>query len=89
MKPDKHVMEVCQAYIDRMYKGYDKYGVTTERTDIDLQGWLQHLQEELMDATVYLQRVKYELRDAQLLRDSAKELSAITKQVDNETSGGV
>lgn len=59
---DKNVEAVRQALFDRMKRGYDKYGVTTERTDIDLMGWLQHLQEELLDAAVYVERIKDELR---------------------------
>ena len=37
--------------------GIEKYGTTLDRTDIDLVGWLTHLQEELMDATLYVERV--------------------------------
>ena len=48
-----------------METGYKKYGVTTERKDIDLMGWLQHLQEELMDACVYVERIKSELKAKQ------------------------
>jgi hypothetical protein len=59
---DKNVEAVRQAMYERMSKGYQKYGTTTERTDIDLMGWLQHLQEELMDAAVYVERIKDELR---------------------------
>lgn len=59
---DKNVEAVRQAMHERMAAGYKKYGVTTERTDIDLMGWLQHLQEELMDAAVYVERIKDELR---------------------------
>lgn len=47
----------------RVLAGYAKYGVTTERTDIDLRGWLQHLQEELLDAAVYVERLKGELQE--------------------------
>lgn len=65
---DKNVLNVVVAYAERAQKGFKKYGVTTERTDIDLFGWLQHLQEELMDATVYIERVKCELKQQ---RDSA------------------
>ena len=36
--------------------------VTTERTYIDTLGWLTHLQEELMDATIYIERLKQELK---------------------------
>lgn len=59
---DKNVEAVRQALYERMERGYKKYGVTTERTDIDLAGWLQHLQEELLDAAVYIERLKDELR---------------------------
>lgn len=59
---DKNVEAVRQQLLDRMKTGYTKYGVTTERKDIDLVGWLQHLQEELMDAAVYIERIKDELK---------------------------
>jgi hypothetical protein len=60
---DRNVKAVMDAYEARAAKGFAKYGTTTERTDIDLLGWLQHLQEELMDATVYIERLKQELED--------------------------
>ena len=49
---DKNVVKVSEMLIERMNTGYRKYGCTTEREDIDLQGWLLHLQEELLDAAV-------------------------------------
>lgn len=55
---DGNVEEVIKSYRQRAAKGFAKYGTTTERQDIDLRGWLQHLQEELMDATVYIERLK-------------------------------
>ena len=60
---DKNVEAVREQLYNRMETGYNKYGVTTERTDIDLLGWLQHLQEELLDAAVYVERLKDELKD--------------------------
>jgi len=44
----------------RREHGLKKYGTSVERTDIDLIGWLQHLQEELMDASIYAERLKRE-----------------------------
>lgn len=44
--------------LERSIKGYQKYGVTTEREDIDFVGWIQHLQEELLDAAIYIERIK-------------------------------
>lgn len=58
---DKNVTAVIEKLAQRADVGLAKYGVTTERTDIDLVGWLTHLQEELMDATVYIQRTLHEL----------------------------
>jgi hypothetical protein len=60
---DKNVFNVVLQYAERAQKGFEKYGTTTERTDIDLKGWLQHLQEELMDATIYIERLKRELKN--------------------------
>lgn len=47
----------------RMETGYKKYGTTTDRTDLGLMQWLQHLQEELLDAAVYVERLKEEVRN--------------------------
>lgn len=59
---DENVERVRDLLLRRMHAGYQKYGTTTERTDIDLAGWLQHLQEELLDAAVYVERIKKELQ---------------------------
>ena len=40
----------------RTMAGLNKYGTTMERTDLSKKEWLIHLQEELMDACVYLER---------------------------------
>lgn len=58
--PDKNVNEICGEFVDRSLHGFNKYGVTTERTDLDFDQWLQHLKEELMDAVVYVHRVQKE-----------------------------
>ena len=63
ISPDKNVEAVRQKLLDRSVFGLSKYGVTTERTDVDLQGWLTHLQEELMDASIYVQRLLNEIKN--------------------------
>ena len=45
----------------RAEKGKKKYGTTMERDDLTLMQWLQHLQEELMDAAVYVEKLKGEI----------------------------
>jgi hypothetical protein len=42
---------------ERADVGKNKYGVTMERNDLNIIQWLTHLQEELMDAAVYLEKV--------------------------------
>ena len=59
---DPNVLAVTNKMIERMETGKEKYGVDTTRTDIDLLGWLTHLQEELMDAAVYVERLKQEIK---------------------------
>ena len=58
---DPNVQSVIDKYEDRARVGFEKYGTNTTRTDIDLQGWLTHLQEELMDATIYIERLKNDI----------------------------
>ena len=49
--------KVCKKIQERAEIGLEKYGVTMERTDFDFVTWLIYLQEELLDAAVYLQRL--------------------------------
>ena len=62
---DNNVNEICLEYMKRADHGFKKYGVTTERTDLDLMQWIQHLKEELLDATVYIHRIQKELKGKQ------------------------
>lgn len=58
---DPIVKEVNDLYTRRSEVGIQKYGTNLTRTDLNLMDWLTHLQEELMDATLYIQRLKHEL----------------------------
>lgn len=58
---DKIVEQVRDKFTERSEVGVAKYGVTLERDDLSLVDWLNHLQEELMDATLYIQKLKNEL----------------------------
>lgn len=57
---DKITEAVVAQLRTRAEKGREKYGTTMERDDLTLMQWLQHLQEELMDAVVYIEKVKAE-----------------------------
>jgi len=59
---DSNVENVCKALKKREEKGMNTYGVSTDRTDLTTEEWLQHLQEELMDACVYIEKLKREFQ---------------------------
>lgn len=52
---------VADAIIERSRVGLAKYGVNAARTDLTTLDWLRHLQEELMDAAVYVERTKQDV----------------------------
>lgn len=58
---DPIVLKVLAKYYERSQTGIKKYGRTLDRDDLNLIDWLNHLQEELMDATLYIEKVKHEL----------------------------
>ena len=62
---DTNVERVRAKLLLRSQLGFKKYGCTTERTDLDLLCWLRHLQEELLDASIYVERL---MRDVQQQR---------------------
>lgn len=61
---DANVEAVRDRLSQRAGAGFIKYGTTTERRDLSLSAWLQHLQDELLDASVYVERLKRELEGA-------------------------
>ena len=64
MEKSKMLSNLVDKYEDRESKGFLKYGTTMDRGDLSLHEWLNHLQEELMDATLYIEKLKHELQDA-------------------------
>jgi hypothetical protein len=60
---DKVIEQVINKIKSRSDVGYKKYGVTLADDDQPLDVWLQHLQEELMDAVNYIEKARMVLRD--------------------------
>jgi uncharacterized protein (DUF2252 family) len=60
MTPDNIVRDVLKRFNARSLSGIKKYNTTLERNDLNSLEWLQHLQDELMDAVLYLERLKQE-----------------------------
>ena len=52
--------EVLKKICLRAEAGLKNYGVTMDRQDLGLLNWLQHLQEEMLDACVYIQKILME-----------------------------
>jgi hypothetical protein len=63
---DPIVEKVIESYKERSNKGIAKYGTTMADNPLSTLEWLQHLQEELMDATLYIERLKEEVNDSKM-----------------------
>jgi len=58
---DSIVNSVISAFIGRSNVGLQKYGTTLDRDDLSILDWIQHAQEEHMDAILYLEKLKTEI----------------------------
>lgn len=55
---DTVVTSVIEKFKQRSEFGQRKYGTNLDRTDLSFLDWVQHMQEELMDAILYLEKMK-------------------------------
>jgi len=55
---DEIVESVINEFRLRSERGIKKYGTTLQENELSQLEWLKHLQEELMDAVLYLEKVK-------------------------------
>jgi hypothetical protein len=74
---DEIVESVIGKYLDRSQVGITKYGTTLETNNKD--NYLKHLQEELMDATLYIEK----------LMTLEKEITKLVKDYPNDAELGV
>ena len=67
---DPVVKRVCDKFVERSNIGYEKYGSTLDderRFNMkDLAGYLKDIQEELMDAVLYIQTAREELNEKEI-----------------------
>ena len=77
---DQIVLSVMAKYAERSATGLKKYGTPLTRNDLTLDQWLTHLQEELMDATLYLERIKKDIALLEVEAFSNGYREAITKR---------
>jgi hypothetical protein len=59
---DPIVESIIDRFKERSDEGIKKYGVTMARKDLSSLEWLIHLQEELMDAILYAEKLKEDLK---------------------------
>lgn len=79
---DKIVQQVLSKYAERSERGYQKYGTTLEENNRDM--YLRHLQEELMDATLYLEKLitlEQEMRILCMKHSDNKELGDAVRKL--------
>jgi hypothetical protein len=60
-KYDSVVSSVLDKFKQRSIIGKNKYKTDLDRTDLDIVAWINHTQEELMDATLYLEKLRKEI----------------------------
>ena len=55
---DPVIESVVDKFVERSNVGFKKYGVTLDQDPGDLNVWMTHLQEELLDAVNYIEKLK-------------------------------
>jgi len=78
---DPIIKKVVDKFVERSNTGYKKYGVTLHDDEPNLHKWLNHIQEELMDAINYIEKLKMETTDAleeKILKDYEDEDSRLS-----------
>jgi hypothetical protein len=58
---DSIVATIIEKFMKRSEEGKRKYGTTLDRTDLSVLDWINHAQEEHMDAILYLEKLKQTL----------------------------
>jgi hypothetical protein len=64
-KYDSVVTSVISAFKMRADIGKKKYGTDLDRQDLSTLQWIQHAQEEHMDAILYLEKLKQQFTSEQ------------------------
>lgn len=64
---DSIVKSVIESFVERSNIGKKKYNTDLDRTDLSINDWLQHAQEEHMDAILYLEKIKNVVNDDEKL----------------------
>ncbi len=82
-KLDPNVEAVRAKLKQRAEFGLKKYNVDTTREDLTDLEWLNHLQEELMDSTVYVERIMHNMKNTRNNR-----INSCAQYIDNRIALG-
>lgn len=55
---DNIVNSIIGQFIERSNIGFQKYGKTLDRDDLDTLEWIEHAKQESMDFILYLEKLK-------------------------------
>ena len=77
---DPVVERVVDKFVSRSDVGFKKYGVTLDKDPSEMFEWLNHIQEELMDAVLYIQKTK-EVYSTDLMDSLANKLDKDEKAI--------
>lgn len=67
-KLDSVVSGVISKYILRAELGMKKYGTNLDRNDLKVLDWIKHVQEEMMDAVLYLEKLTQEIKKENMIK---------------------
>jgi hypothetical protein len=81
-KKDPIVKQVTDKFKQRSKVGIEKYGTTLAENNTD--DFLEHLQQELMDATLYIQKLKEQSRSKEISENILKGTSYLLKNSSSE-----
>jgi hypothetical protein len=62
---DSVVRAIVEKFLQRSAVGRAKYGTTLDRTDLGIIDWINHAQEEHMDAILYLEKLRRVYQESQ------------------------
>jgi hypothetical protein len=81
IQTDPIVDRVINKFHERSQAGIKKYGTMLTRDDLSTLDWLKHLQEELQDATLYIERLMI-VRDSGMDEYYQKAAEIVSKEID-------
>jgi hypothetical protein len=72
--PDPVTETIRARFLVRQRVGWTRYGIGLGRDDFTMDNWLQHLEEELMDALQYVVRLRMSLDGTLKINGEAKDI---------------